>query len=176
MLSQNGIDPDNDITVEWKSEPTEVVATLKKTGSGIALLPQPFATVAASSIEGLRTVVDVNSAWNDLNTGCDFITGVAVVRREFAQAHPELIKTFLEEYEASVAYVNANVDDAALLVEKNNIVKSAVAKVAIPKCNITFVTGAEMKTKVSGFLSILYEMKPASVGGALPADDFYYEG
>ncbi len=176
VLSQNGIDPDNDITVEWKSEPTEVVATLKKSGSGIALLPQPFATVAASSIEGLRTVVDVNSAWNDLNTGCDFITGVTVVRREFAQAHPELIASFLEEYETSVAYVNANVEDAALLVEKNNIVKSAVAKVAIPKCNITFVSGAEMKTRVSGFLSILYEMKPASVGGALPADDFYYAG
>lgn len=175
ILKSNGIDPDKDVTFEWKSEPTEIVATLKKAGSGIALVPQPFATVAASSIEGLRTVIDVNAEWDKLNTGSSFITGVAVVRREFAEAHPTLIKNFLEEYKASVTYLNENVTEAAKLVEKYNITKAAVAEKAIPKCNITFVEGAEMKTKVEGFLKILFDMKPEAVGGSMPGNDFYYE-
>ena len=175
ILNSNGIDPDKDVTFEWKSEPTEIVATLKKAGSGIALVPQPFATVAASSIEGLRTVIDVNAEWDKLNTGSSFITGVAVVRREFAEAHPTLIENFLEEYKTSVTYLNENVTEAAKLVEKYNIIKAAVAEKAIPKCNITFVEGAEMKTKVEGFLKILFDMKPEAVGGSMPDDDFYYE-
>lgn len=175
ILKSNGLDPDKDVTFEWKSEPTEIVATLKKAESGIALVPQPFATVAASSVEGLRTVIDVNAEWDKLDTGSAFITGVAVVRREFAEAHPTLIKNFLEEYGASIAYLNENVAEAAKLVEKNNITKAAVAEKAIPKCNITFVAGAEMKTKVEGFLKILFDMKPEAVGGAMPGDDFYYE-
>ena len=175
VLKNNGLDPDKDVTLEWKSEPTEIVATLKKAGSGIALVPQPFATVAESSVEGLRSVIDVNAEWDKLNTGSAFITGVAVVRREFAEAHPTLISNFLEEYGASVTYLNENVAEAAKLVEKNNITKAAVAEKAIPKCNITLIAGAEMKTKVEGFLKILFDMKPESVGGALPDNDFYYE-
>ena len=175
ILKSNGLDPDKDVTFEWKSEPTEIVATLKKAGSGIALVPQPFATVAAGSVEGLRTVMDVNAEWDKLGTGSAFITGVAVVRREFAEAHPTLIKNFLEEYGASIAYINENTAEAAQLVEKNKIIKAAVAEKAIPKCNITFIKGADMKTKVEGFLKILFDMKPEAVGGAMPGEDFYYE-
>ena len=131
--------------------------------------------MAESSVEGLRSVIDVNAEWDKLNTGSAFITGVAVVRREFAEAHPTLISNFLEEYGASVTYLNENVAEAAKLVEKNNITKAAVAEKAIPKCNITLIAGAEMKTKVEGFLKILFNMKPESVGGALPGNDFYYE-
>ena len=86
-----------------------------------------------------------------------------------------LISNYLEEYGASVTYLNENVAEAAKLVEKNNITKAAVAEKAIPKCNITLIAGAEMKTKVEGFLKILFDMKPESVGGALPDNDFYYE-
>ena len=82
---------------------------------------------------------------------------------------------FMAEYAASVEYVNNNVDDAAALCEKHGIVpKAAIAKRAYPNCNIVFVTGKQMQTDLSAFLAVLYEANPASVGGNLPADDFYY--
>jgi NitT/TauT family transport system substrate-binding protein len=31
-----------------------------------------------------------------------------------------------------------------------------------------------MKNKLSGYLGVLFEQEPTSVGGAIPADDFYY--
>jgi NitT/TauT family transport system substrate-binding protein len=81
----------------------------------------------------------------------------------------------MEEYKKSASYVNENVDAAAQLVEDFDIFKAAVAKKAIPYCNITFVTGSEMKTKVTNYLNVLYQANPDSIGGKMPADDFYIQ-
>ena len=98
-----------------------------------------------------------------------------VVRTAFAQEHPEAVEAFLQEYKASTEYVSTNLEDCAALVEKYGIVaKAAIAQKAIPMCNITYFDGAEMKEKVSGYLDVLFQQNPASVGGAMPGDDFYY--
>ena len=176
ILQENGLDPDQDVTIEWKSEPNEVVAVLSAEDEAIAMLPQPFVTVAQTQVEGLRVAVDLNQAWTDLDNGSLFITGVLVVRKEFAEQNPQAIAAFLEEYEASTAYVNANVAEAAQLVEKYDIVKAAIAEKALPYCNITYLAGDEMETAMKGYLQTLYDQNPKSVGGTLPADDFYYKG
>ena len=91
------------------------------------------------------------------------------------EENPAAFEAFLADYAESVAFVNANVEDAAAMCETYGIVpKAAVAKRAYPNCNIVFVTGGEMKTSLAAFLGVLYEANPASVGGALPGDDFYY--
>ena len=174
ILSKNGIDPDKDVTIEWKTEPTEVVQTLAQADVAIAMLPQPYVTVAQGQVEGLRVAVDLNQAWNDLDNGSLFLTGVLVVRTEFAKEHPEQIDAFLKEYEASTQWVNANVADAAQLVEKYDIVKAAVAEKAIPACNITYLAGQQMKDATTGYLQVLFDQNPKSVGGQLPDDGFYY--
>ena len=174
ILSKNGIDPDKDVTIEWKTEPTEVVQTLAQADGAIAMLPQPYVTVAQGQVEGLRVAVDLNQAWNDLDNGSLFLTGVLVVRTEFAKEHPEQIDAFLKEYESSTQWVNANVADAAQLVEKYDIVKAAVAEKAIPACNITYLAGQQMKDATTGYLQVLFDQNPKSVGGQLPDDGFYY--
>ncbi len=174
LLSENGIDPDTDVTIEWKSEPTEVVALLAQNEGGIAMLPQPYVTVAQTQVEGLRIAVDLTQAWDELQNGSTLITGVLVVRNEFAEEYPDQVAAFLDEYKLSTEYVNANVTEAAQLVEKFDIVKAAIAEKAIPYCNITYLEGADMKTAMEGYLSVLFEQNPAAVGGTLPSDDFYY--
>lgn len=173
ILSENGLDPAGDVTVEWKTEPTEVVQMLAQADSAVAMLPQPYVTVAQTQVEGLRVALDLNQAWSNLDNGSLFLTGVLVVRSEFAEQYPEQLMAFLEEYQASTEWVNANVADAAQLVEKFDIVTAAVAEKAIPYCNITYIAGDEMKTAMDGYLKVLYDQEPKSVGGALPGDDFY---
>ncbi len=175
ILSSNGIDPDKDVTLEWKTEPTEVVALLKTKG-GVAMLPQPYVTVASSSVEGLKTAVNLNEEWNKLNNGSKLITGVLVARKEFCEQHPQLVESFLAEYESSIAYANSETAAASLLVEKRGIVaKAAIAEKAIPYCNVAYIDGADMKIALSGFYDVLYAIEPNSVGGKLPDDAFYYE-
>lgn len=171
ILEKNGIDPDKDVTIDFKSEPSEVVPLLKKAEKAVAMLPQPYVTVASANVEGLNTVIDLNAEWGKVESDTGIITGVTVVRKAFADEHPEAVKEFLKEYGASVEYVNANVEDAAALVEKYGIVAAAVAKKAIPQCNITFISGNEMKTPLSVYLGVLYEANAKSVGGKLPGDD-----
>jgi NitT/TauT family transport system substrate-binding protein len=175
LLNENGIDPDKDVTLEWKSEPTEVVSLFSETGKGIAMMPQPYVTVAQSKIKDLRIAIDLDQEWANLDNGSLMITGVLVVRSDFAKQYPQQVEAFLDEYKKSTEYVNSNVSEAAQLVEKFNIVNAAVAEKAIPYCNITYMEGTEMKTAMEGYLNVLFEQNPKSVGGKLPGEDFYYE-
>lgn len=174
ILSQNGIDPEKDVTIEWKSEHTECLAALTAQQNAIAMLPQPFVTTAQIKNEQIRIALDLTQEWERLGTSSSLITGVIVARREFVEQHPDAVETFLSHYKESVTYVNNNVEDAAALIEQYDIVPAAVAAKALPSCNITLITGSEMKEKLAGYLSVLIEQNPKSVGGALPGDDFYY--
>lgn len=178
ILSQNGIDPAADVTIEWKSEHTECLAAVTASENGIAMLPQPFVTTARSKVETIRTALDLSQEWDKLQEGADtpsaMITGVVVARSEFIQENPEAVADFMARYKDSVNYVNNNVEQGAELVGKYDIVPAAVAVQAIPECNITYIDGEEMKEKLSGYLDSLYQQNPAAVGGTLPADEFYF--
>jgi NitT/TauT family transport system substrate-binding protein len=175
LLKENGIDPDNDVTLEWKSEPTEIVALLSQSATGVAMLPQPYVTVAQTQVEGLRMALDLNKAWEDLKTGSLSVTGVLVVRSEFAEQYPDQIAAFLKEYKTSTEKANDDVAKTAELSEQFGIVAAKVAEKAIPYCNITYIDGDEMKTVLEGYLNVLFTQNPKAVGGKLPEADFYYQ-
>ena len=174
LLSENGIDPDNDVTIDWKSEHSECVAALASGQATIALLPQPFVTVAQSKIEGLRMALDLTKEWDALDNGSSLITGVIVARREVVEENPAAVNEFLKEYAASVDYVNANTADAAVLIGEYGIVDAAVAEKALPYCNIVCLTGADLLEALPGYLEVLYNADPAAVGGEMPDNSFYF--
>lgn len=174
LLSENGVDPDKDVTIDWKSEHSECVAALVSGEATVALLPQPFVTVAQNKLSDLRVALDLTKEWDKLDNGSSLITGVIVARKEVVDANPAAVKAFLKDYAASVDWVNGNVDDAAQLIGDYDIVDAAVAEKALPACNIVCLAGTEMHDKLSGYLSVLFDQNPQSVGGALPEDDFYF--
>ena len=178
ILEKNGLVPGEDVTIEWKSEHAECVAALAEDADGIAMLPQPFVTTAQTKKETLRTALDLTEEWNKIQesegTASTLVTGVTVVRTAFAKEHPEAVADFMEAYQASVSYVTENTDEAAKLIGDYDIVPEAVAKKALPACNIVCITGDEMKEKLSGYLGVLKDQNPEAVGGELPGDDFYY--
>ena len=174
LLSESGIDPDAGVTIDWKSEHSECVAALATGSATIAMLPQPFVTVAQSQLPDLRVALDLTAEWDALDNGSAMLTGVVVARRDFVEQNPQAVENFLEQYAASVEWVNANTADAAALIGGYGIVDAAVAEKALPHCNIVCVTGTEMLDMLSGYLSVLWEQNPESVGGGMPNDDFYY--
>ena len=174
LLQENGIDPDGDVVIDWKSEHSECVAALASGAATIALLPQPFVTVAESKIEDLRMALDRNQEWDALDNGSGLITGVVVARKAFVEEHPTAVATFLDDYAASVDWVNENTAAAAAFIGEYGIVDAAVAEKALPYCNIVCITGSEMKEKLSGYLQVLLEGNPKSVGNAVPEGGFYY--
>ena len=179
ILKENGLIPGEDVQIEWKSEHTECVAALAEHEDAIALLPQPFVTTAQSKNDSLRVALDLTEEWDNIqkkNGGnSSLVTGVTVVRTEFAQEHPEIVEDFMERYQESVTFVNDHVEEAAKLIDNYDIIPEEIAKKALPECNIVYIDGAEMKEKLSGYLAVLDQENPQAVGGALPADEFYYD-
>ncbi len=178
VLSANGIDPETDVTIEWKSEHSECVAAIASSENGVAMLPQPFVATAETQNPSIRTALDLTEEWDKAQeTGENnsaLITGVVVARADFAEENPEAVEDFMTRYQESVDYVNSNTEAAAELVGKYDIVTAEVAKTALPECNIVFMEGEEMKEKLSGYLEVLKGQNPEAVGGEVPGDDFYY--
>lgn len=175
VLSQSGIDPEKDLTIEYKSEATEVAAQMATSDHAIAMLPEPFVTTAAGKNEKLRTALSLTEEWDKVGGGSTLVTGVVIVRSDFLDSSQEAVNTFLDEYRASIDYVNNQTTDAAMLVEKYDIAPAAVAEKALPLCNIRYIDSEEMKTKVSGYLQTLFDQNPKAVGGKMPDDAFYYQ-
>ena len=176
LLRQHGLTT-SDVTLEYRSEPTEVVSLLAENEDAVGLLPQPFVTVAQMQNENLKIALDLTKEWENAAgaDGSSLVTGVTIVRTEFLEEQETAVQGFLADHEASTAYTNDNPAEAAHLIESLGIVeKAAVAEKAIPYCNITYIDGEEMKDSLGGYLQVLYDMDPASVGGALPDDGFYY--
>ncbi|PPK79401.1 NitT/TauT family transport system substrate-binding protein [Lacrimispora xylanisolvens] len=176
VLKANGLTAD-DVKLEYKSEAAEVAAVLKEKPDAVGLLPQPFVTAAMAQNDQLKMVLDLNKEWDAAakEGNGSLVTGVTVCRNDVLKDHKEAIDQFLADHKESAEFANNNVSEAAALVAAAGIIEKApVAEKAIPFCSITYVDGEKMKSLLSGYLNVLYEMEPQTVGGALPGDDFYY--
>ncbi len=177
LLNANGMSVD-DVTLEYKSEATEVASVLAEDPTAIGLLPQPFVTAACMQSDALKVIFDLNEEWNKVQgaSGSSMVTGVTVVRKEFLEENEEAVKAFMEEHKASAEAINADpAAGAALAVEAQIVAKEPIAQKAIPDCNITYMDKAEMKQALSGYLDVLFHQDSQSIGGGLPESDFYYD-
>lgn len=176
VLKASGLTSD-DVTLEYKSEAAEVVSILKEKPDAVGLLPQPFVTAAMAQNDSLKMVLDLTKEWDATagENGGSLVTGVTICRNDVIKDHGDAIATFLAEHKESAEFANANVAETAALVAAAGIIEKApVAEKAIPYCSITYVDGDQMKSLLSGYLKVLFDMEPSSVGDTLPADDFYY--
>ena len=176
LLKEHGLDPEKDVELDFSMQHADLAAAVAAGDAKIALLPQPHVTSALMKNENIRIALDITQEWekvvgetNPLPMGC------IVVQKEFAEKYPAVLDDFMNQYEDSVKWVNENHGEAGQLIEKHGILPNAkLAEKAIPKCNIVFLAGEEAKSPMNEFLKILLELNPASVGGELPGEDFYY--
>lgn len=179
ILEKNGLTAGTDVTVEYRSEHSELAALMASGEAEIAVLPQPFVTSVLMQNDKVHVALDLTEEWDKVTNSENQMTmGCIVVQKAFAEEHPEEMAAFMKEYQASVEYITdaANLEDAAALIEKADIIKAAIAQKALPECNIVFIDGQEMQQIASGFLQVLFDSNPAMVGGKLPDEDLYYQG
>ena len=176
VLSGNGLDPDKDVTLRFVGEGSELLTVWQSDPEAVILAPQPVATSILMQNENARTLFDMTEEWDKIAGGdSTLMMGCVIVRNEFLQANPGAVELFLQEYAASIEKAQSDVEGTAALCQQYGLIpKAALAQKTIPSCGLTFVTGAEMKTGLSGYLQVMFDANPKSVGGALPGDGFYY--
>ena len=174
LLDKNGVDAAN-VNIQWMT-PQEVTAKMTSGEGGICMLPVPAATAVLMKAEGVRQALSLSEVWDAVGEG-PLAQGCIVVRREFAEQHPDAVARFLDAYRASIDFMSAEANraEAAELVAKYEITPNAqIAAKAIPQCNLTCLTGGEMKSALEGFYQVMLSADPASIGGAMPDAAFYY--
>lgn len=175
VLSGHGIDPDNDVTIQFCAAADEVIAACASGEASICMLPEPAVSTLSVKVEGFTEIFDLTEGWDEVVEDGSILTqGCVVVQTAFLEEHPEAVQKFLEEYEASTDVVTGNNGDAAKLMAQYEIVPSeAIALKALPGCHIIFKAGQEMKDSIQGYYEVLFQADPTSIGGALPDDAFY---
>lgn len=174
ILTKNGIDPEKDITINFVSS-EDLVQKLISGEAEIALAPEPAATTVMVKNAELRRALSINDEWSKVSD-TQLMMGCVIALDSYVTANPEAVAKFLEEYEKSIQFAKENVDEAAKHCATYKITASeAIAKKAIPTCNLCYVTGEDMKTNVNGYLNVLFTANAESIGGAMPKDDFYYK-
>ncbi|MBQ2833748.1 MAG: ABC transporter substrate-binding protein, partial [Clostridia bacterium] len=177
ILEQNGLT--DKVEIEYVAEHSELATLMAAGKAEIGILPEPHVTSALMQNDAIKAVIDVTTAFEAAakKAGSDMVLsmGCVIVRRAFAEENPEKVEAFMDAYSKSVEMVNSDPEAASQLVEKHGVMpKAAVAQRAIPNCHIVFIEGAEMRKQISPLYTVLYNANPASIGGALPGDDFYY--
>lgn len=174
ILKENNIDPEKDVTIEYMANHTDVIGTLiANEENKVALLPEPHVTTARTKDETIRVAIDMNAEWKRIEN-MDLPMGVIIVNKNFVTNRQKELDIFVNKYKESVEFVNTQVDEAAKLVAKHQLVPNEeIAKEAIPKCNIVFIDSQNSKASLEKFYEIISKIEPKSVGGKLPDEAFY---
>jgi NitT/TauT family transport system substrate-binding protein len=173
LLNEAGL---TDVTIEWMANHSDVASTLMANQGSIALLPEPFVTVVTSKNPALRVAVDLNEGWVEA-TGLDLPMGVLVATKSFVEERGDDLAIFLKDYRASVDFVNNNPEEAGAAISQwGFIADPTVATKAIPGSNIVLYEEdtSVSKEMLESFFGVLFEMNPASIGGAMPDEGLYY--
>lgn len=170
ILEKNGVIAE----IVWAAEHSEAATLALKGDYDIVMLPEPFVTNVTAKSDAFRVALDLTEEWEALGSGELTMGGIAV-RTAFLEEHPDAVKAFVEEYGKSVAFTNAQPEDAAKLIAKYEIAAEEVAKNAIPRCNIVWLHGKDYKAVLENFLGVVYDANPAGIGGKMPGDDFYLD-
>ena len=176
LCQANGLTVGEDVIIDnTYAQPADLRTAVAAGEVSLAVLPEPRLTIAKSSNDKLVTALDLTEEWDKVSEPGSLVQGCVVVRKEFAEAHLNEISAFLTDYNASIAYLSeANADVAGVIESSGVFAKGPVAAKALPNCNLCFITGEDMHVAMEQFLEIMYNTQPASIGGAIPADDFYY--
>ena len=158
------------------AQPADLRTAVAAGEVSIAVLPEPMVTIAKAANDKLTVALDLTEEWANVSDA-DLVQGCVVVRREFAEGHGAELAAFLSEYELSIAFLDEDTAAAAeMIVNAGIFAQAPVAQKAIPGCNLCFIAGEDMIAPMGGFLEAMNSVAPASIGGAVPAEDFYYVG
>ncbi|MDR0409099.1 MAG: ABC transporter substrate-binding protein [Spirochaetaceae bacterium] len=175
ILTEHQIDPDTGVKLDYSLATPEIVQSLIAGRIELAVIPEPFATMALQGNENLERVGDIQAEWEKYAGQGNYPITVLVLDAQFAKDNPDAVKTILAAVKDSIEWVTENPSEAGDLVEKHGLgIKAAVAAAAIPYSNYTFIEAEAARPALTALYETLLEFAPDSIGGKLPADSFYY--
>jgi NitT/TauT family transport system substrate-binding protein len=182
ILQSHGLHPDSDVHLGYALAYPEIAQALVAGRIRLALIPEPFATMALAGNKNISVIGNIQDEWRRLeqkNAGGRTIDNypmtTLVVDAVFAAENRTLVNNILDRVKDSIEWVLANPVAAGNLAEKHELgLRAIVLKDAIPKSNYVFIPLPQARPALEALFGAFLEFAPASIGGALPKDNFYY--
>lgn len=177
LLTNNGIDPETDVTLSYMGEATELASAFIAGKSSISLIPEPVLSNVMIKKEGTTILFDLQEEWSKLNQGdLSYPQASLIIKNDVIEKYPEFVEMFLKEYESSINWLEDNVEKAAEYSEalETGLSKAAVIQ-GLGRSNIKFVDAKNAREALDRYLKVLFEFSPEVIGGKLPDEDFYLQ-
>ncbi|MDY2842596.1 MAG: ABC transporter substrate-binding protein [Treponema sp.] len=172
--SKNLSKSENAVTLDFSIPNANIAAALISDKIEYALVPEPFATVAETKSPDVKRVLDIQQLFAYQNGGSYPMT-LLVANAKFAKANKSTVEKFIQAYKQAFEWTVKNPSHAGALAEKNNLgLNAKIVEKAIPNAAFTWKSAPDGRTEIESLLSIFLENAPESVGGKLPADEFYF--
>ncbi len=174
FLKKHGLTPGEDITLIHTQ--LDESAQLLMSGKAQYLVSiQPQVTALQMKNPSIRSIADYKKEWQSL-TGLenDLPNAGMAVKTAFASQNPEFTAKFHEEYKKALLWFLDNPAEGAALAQKYLSMDPEVVEKAIPVMALDFAAAADVQDVLEIYFKLLFDYSPASIGGELPDENFYY--
>jgi NitT/TauT family transport system substrate-binding protein len=174
IAKHEGLDPDKDLKMVFSMPYPEIAASIAAGLIELAVLPEPFATLALRGNPSARAAFPLSALWKAVTGQENYPMSVFVARGSYVDKRPEVLSALMSAYKASIQSVLEDPAAAGVLVEKHELgLKAPVAAASIPSSGYVFIPAADAKASVETLLSVFMGLSPSSIGSKLPDEAFY---
>lgn len=173
LLTQAGIDPDNDLTLTYAESAETAMENV--TNSGLILLSEPWVTDLLDENNDFSIALDIREEWMRAN-GEGVPLTCLIVKKEIPVDRAEEWDLFVADYQDSIEWINNNPAETAELLDKHEIgITKEQAEGVISRSNLEYLDATKAKSAVEKYLNLFLEANPDAIGGSMPDTEFYLE-
>ncbi len=175
----SGIDPAADLEIQYVPSPLDITMNLLGGKAEYGLMIEPIATIAqmkgAKMGKKIHRIIDLQEEWGAINNSDPLFPNAGVAAMPGILDSPEIVDAFSAIYDSAVAWVKENPEEAGKMAAKyvEGVNAMAFAK-SLEHTVFEPVNSSEARKELETMYSAFMELNPASVGGKLPGDSFYY--
>ena len=176
LLIKNGLNPEQDLTIQYVGSPVELAQLTAGGAASLAVLPEPWVTQVIEKNQKVQVLLDFQQEWQRIEKqGQTYPQTCIVVNRKFAAANREFVRLYMKELEDAMEWLNRNPEPAGVLGEKHVQISANAVRNGLVRCNLRFANAIQARPEIDRFLLRLSELAPNAIGGKLPDEEFYYQ-
>lgn len=174
FLSQHGLRRGDNIELVYSTHP-EIAQLIALDKTKYAIDVEPFVTANKENNENYIVISDYVDEWKKTEGNEYSLPAFGLItNNDFSSKNKELIKTFNEEYKKALEWTLENPNEAGVLTEKHLNLDRKLIEKAMPNFKFDYKTSIDAQKDIEKYCNVLLSFKPASIGGKIPDENFYY--
>ncbi len=175
ILSQKGLDPETDVTLNYVTGATELAPLFISGQVNYSMMPEPMLTAVMGKAPDTQIAMDLQEAWREV-TGLEtsYPQAGLLVKDEIADNYPEILEGMQATLAESVTYANENPEETGALMEALETgMQGPLVAASMPRNNLEHREATEVQEALMAYYQVLYDFNPASIGGSLPDEGLF---